>query len=96
MAMTFFSISNDCLFEMINDYLFEMSDSDLNRFEMIYDCHFEMTAKNFRQQAGKSMFSLNTSGISLNYICNQAVIFVPKLLKTRKFQKSPDFVHVLL
>ena len=30
---------------MINDYLFEMSDSDLNRFDMIYDCHFEMTAK---------------------------------------------------
>ena len=32
---------------MINAYLFEMSDSDLNRFDMIYDCHFEMTAKNF-------------------------------------------------
>ena len=30
---------------MINDYLFEMSDSDLNRFDMIYDCHFEMNAK---------------------------------------------------
>ena len=36
--------------KMINDSLFEMSDSDLNRFEMIYDCHFEMTAKNFRHQ----------------------------------------------
>ena len=35
---------------MINDYLFEMSDSDLNRSEMIYDCHFEMTAKNFGQR----------------------------------------------
>ena len=29
---------------------FERSDSALNPFEMIYDCRFEMTAKNFRQQ----------------------------------------------
>ena len=35
---------------MVYDYLFEMSDSDLNRFDMIYDGHFEMTAKNFRHQ----------------------------------------------
>ena len=45
-----FAMINVVPFEMINDYLFEMSDNDLNRFEMIYDCHFEMTAKNFRQQ----------------------------------------------
>ena len=30
---------------MINDSLFEMSDSDLNRFDMIYDCHFEIREK---------------------------------------------------
>ena len=33
--------------KMINDSLFEMSDSDLNHYEMIDDCHFEMTAKIF-------------------------------------------------
>ena len=60
-----FWIDNDFLFEMKSyrfiieqikvslkslNCPFERSDSDLNPFEMIYDCHFEMTAKKFRQQ----------------------------------------------
>ena len=35
---------------MINDYLFEMSDSDLNPFEMIYLLSFRNDRKNFRTQ----------------------------------------------
>lgn len=35
------------LFEMLYDFLFEMSDSDLNRFEIIYVLSFRNDAQKF-------------------------------------------------